>query len=301
MLQALYALAQREHLVDDPDYEKKRVDYLLHLDRNGAFLGLMPTADEDGRAATIQVPRFPKRAGIGTNPGFLYDNAKYVLGLGGDGEGGRNESCAESFRGLVDGLAAATADDGAVAVGRFLARRQEQLPAVAAAHPDHAFTGSEWIAFVLDGDEQRPVHERPRVRAYWSNQRSAADTEAGTPVRCLVTGAITPSARTHGNIKRLPDAQPSGATLVGFNAEAFTSHGLVQGDNAPVSRAAAEGYVTALNWLLEGTPERRFQYGVPLGDGVVTVFWTREKHDHRSTPSCYPDYGPWKGYHMKGW
>ena len=92
MLQALYALAQREHLVDDADYEKKRVDYLLHIDGEGRFLGLMPTANEEGRAREMAVPRFPKRSGVGTNPGFLFDNAKYVLGLGGDGEsGGRND------------------------------------------------------------------------------------------------------------------------------------------------------------------------------------------------------------------
>ena len=280
MLQALFALAQREHLVDDPDYEKKRVDYFLHIDHDGRFLGLMPTADDEGRAKEIAVPRFPKRSGTGTSPGFLYDNAKYVLGLGGDGtDAGRNEKCAEAFRGLVDGLSAATGDDGAVAVARFYERRQEQLPAIIAQHADEAFTGSEWIAFVLDGDGQRAVHERPAVRAYWSKQRSSAETGAGAPVRCLVTGDVAPPARTHGNIKRVPEAQPSGATLVGFNAEAFTSHGLAQGDNAPVSRAAAEGYVTALNWLLEGTPSRRYQYGVPIGNEGVVVCWTREKSE----------------------
>ena len=278
MLQALYALAQREHLVDDPDYEKKRVDYLLHIDGEGRFLGLMPTANEEGRAREMAVPRFPKRSGVGTNPGFLFDNAKYVLGLGGDGEsGGRNEKCTEAFRGLVDELSAATGDGGARAVARFYEQRREQLPAIVAKHPDKAFTGSEWIAFVVDGDDQRPVHERPAVRAHWSTRRSSAETDAGPPVRCLVTGDIAPPTRTHGNIKRVPDAQTSGATLVGFNAEAFTSHGLVQGDNAPVSRAAAEGYVTALNWLLQGTLTRRYQYGVPIGNEGVVVCWTREK------------------------
>jgi CRISPR-associated protein Csd1 len=280
MLQALYALAQREHLVDDPDYEKKRVDYLLHIDRDGRFLGLMPTADDEGRAREIAVPRFPKRSGTGTSPGFLFDNAKYVLGLGGGGEeGGRNEKCTEAFRGLVDKLSAATSDEGARAVARFYERRREQLPAIVAGHPDQVFTGSEWIAFVLDDDHQRPVHERPAVRAYWSGQRSAAEADAGAPVRCLVTGEIAAPARMHGAIKRVPDAQTSGATLVTFNAEAFTSHGLAQGDNAPVSRAAAEGYVTALNWLLQGTPTRRYQYGVPIGNEGVVVCWTREKSE----------------------
>jgi CRISPR-associated protein Csd1 len=45
-----------------------------------------------------------------------------------------------------------------------------------------------------------------------------------------------------------------------------------------VSRAAAEGYVTALNWLLERDGDRRHRQAVPLGDGTVLVYWTREPH-----------------------
>jgi CRISPR-associated protein Csd1 len=280
MLGALYQLAQRRGLVDDPDFEKKRVDFLLRIDQDGRFLALVPTHGEKERALEIDVPRFPKRAGIGTTPGFLFDNAKYVLGLGGEGaDGARNERCVEAFRKLVVDLAEATRDAGAIAVARFFERRAEQLPAITAEHPDKAWTGSEWIAFVLDGDDERLVHNRPAVRAYWAAQRSAeGGAEVGPPVRCLVTGEVALPARMHGSIKRVPQAQSSGATLVTFNAESFASHGLKQGDNAPVSRAAAEGYVTALNWLLEGTPKRPFRQGVRIGDDAVLVFWTREEN-----------------------
>ncbi|MFT3767479.1 MAG: type I-C CRISPR-associated protein Cas8c/Csd1 [Minicystis sp.] len=279
MLQALYDLARRERLVEDPDHETKRVDFFLRIDQSGRFLGLTPTED-DGRVLEIPVPRFPKRSGTGTTPGFLYDNAKYVLGLGGGegAEGGRNEKCVEAFRALVDALARETRDEGACAVARFYERRAAQLRAIVAQHPEGAFSGSEWIAFKLDGDGERPVHDRPAVRAYWRARRSAEAAEGGAPVRCLVTGEVGPPARTHGNIKRVPQAQTSGAALVSFNAASFASHGLEQGENAPVSRAAAEGYVTALNWLLQGTPERRFKHGIALGDDSVILFWTREEH-----------------------
>lgn len=278
MLGALYALAKRERLVDDPDYEKKRVDFLIRIDASGRFLSLVATGGGKGRSLEIAVPRFPKRSGTGTSPGFLFDNAKYVLGLGGDSaDAERNERCAEAFRALVAALADQTEDEGARAVVRFLDRRREQIRAIVAEHPEGAFTGSEWIAFVLDDDGERRVHDRPAVRAYWSAQRQGEEGDASAvPIRCLVTGDVGMPARTHGAIKRVPQAQTSGATLVTFNAEAFTSQGLRQGDNAPVSRAAAEGYVTALNWLLEGTPERRFRYGVSLGDDAVMIFWTRD-------------------------
>ncbi|MFS8068872.1 MAG: type I-C CRISPR-associated protein Cas8c/Csd1, partial [Byssovorax sp.] len=275
MLAALYELAQREHLVDDPDYEKKKVDFFLRVDARGTFRGLIPTRTDGGRAHEIPVPRFPKRSS-GISAGFLFDNAKYVLGLGGDGAE-RNERCVEAFRALVIDLAERTRDEGAIAIARFFDRRQEQLAAIRAQHPDGIWTGSEWIAFMLDGDDERCVHERPAVRAHWASLRQGTgEGEGGALIRCLVTGEIGPPARTHGSIKRVPDAQTSGAALVSFNAEAFTSQGLKQGENAPVSRAAAEGYVTALNWLLEGTPTRRYRHGIAVGESAVLVFWTRK-------------------------
>ncbi len=274
MLGALYELAQREHLVDDPDYEKKKVDFFLRIDAKGSFRGLIPTRTDGGRAHEIPVPRAPKRSS-GISAGFLFDNAKYVLGLGGDIE--RNERCVEAFRALVTELVERTHDEGAIAVARFFERRQAQLAAITAQHPDGAWTGSKWIAFMLDGDDERCVHDRPAVRAHWASLRQGSgDGGGGAPIRCLITGVIGPPARTHGNIKRVPDAQTSGAALVSFNAEAFASQGLKQGENASVSRAAAEGYVTALNWLLEGTPTRRFRHGITVGESAVLVFWTRK-------------------------
>jgi CRISPR-associated protein Csd1 len=283
MLGALYELAQREHLVDDPDYEKKKVDFFVRIDAGGTFLSLVPTRTDEGRAHEIQVPRFPKRSGTGTAPGFLYDNAKYVLGLGGE-DPERNERCVEAFRALVADLAARTGDEGAVAVARFFDRRKEQVAAIRAQHPDGAWTGSEWLAFVLDGDDERRIHDRPAVRAHWASLRQGTgDAGDDAPVRCLVTGEIGPPARTHGNIKRVPTAQTAGAALVSFNAEAFVSQGLKQGENAPMSRAAAEGYVTALNWLLEGSPLRRFRQGIAVGDDAVLVFWTRTANPFTDT------------------
>jgi CRISPR-associated protein Csd1 len=45
-------------------------------------------------------------------------------------------------------------------------------------------------------------------------------------------------------------AQSSGANIVSFNLDAFTSYGKSQGANAPVGKPAAFAYTTALNHLL---------------------------------------------------
>ena len=71
-------------------------------------------------------------------------------------------------------------------------------------------------------------------------------------------------------IKGVWDSQSSGASLVSFNLDAFTSYGKEQGDNAPTSEAAAFRYGAALNRMLDKGSRNRLPR--PVGDASV-VFW----------------------------
>lgn len=75
-------------------------------------------------------------------------------------------------------------------------------------------------------------------------------------------------ARLHAAIKGVWGGQVAGGSIVSFNLDAFTSYGHEQGDNAPVSEAAAFAYTTALNRFLEKDSGHRIQ----IGD-ASTVFW----------------------------
>ena len=74
--------------------------------------------------------------------------------------------------------------------------------------------------------------------------------------------------RIHPNIKGVRGAQSSGASIVSFNQEAFTSHEKTQGANAPISAKAAFAYTTALNSLLSRDSKQK----IAIGDTTV-VFW----------------------------
>jgi CRISPR-associated protein Csd1 len=278
MLRALYELAQREGLLADPDFEQRAVHYLIVVGPKGEFRSLIPRLDERGRPAAFLAPRTAHHTNR-VEAGFLLDNAKYVLGLGNaDGEHPeRDEECAEAFAAEAARVAEVTKDDGAIAVDAFLRRREVHLPAILQARPRNEWAGNELITFALDSDGTAPVFGRVPVVAEWRSLRGrqAGDANLG---RCLVMGVDAPIARTHGTIRNVPEAQSSGAPLVSFDKPAFRSFGLDQGDNAPVSRAAAEGYVTGLNWLLQRTPERSHRYGLRVADDTVMVFWTRH-HD----------------------
>ena len=75
-------------------------------------------------------------------------------------------------------------------------------------------------------------------------------------------------ARLHPGIKGVRDAQSSGASIVSFNDDAFTSYGKTQSFNAPVGESSAFKYATALSRLLEHSSGRKLQ----IGD-TTCVFW----------------------------
>lgn len=278
MLRALYELAQRQKLLENPDFEKKKIDFTLSVDDVGRAVGLVPMGDKIGRGKEIYVPRLPKRA-YAVAAGFLSDKSEYVLGLA-EEVTERTQRCATEFKRLVDEAAAVVDDAGLRAVARFLSQRDTQVPGLALQNQHGPWTGGEMIVFRYAPDDTL-VHERPALRQYWGQQRSEGGTAVDTPrFRCLVTGDSTVPARLHPSIKRIPKAQQAGASIVSFNTDAFASYGLEQGENAPVSRAAAEGYATALNWLLESDPSsgRRFRHGIPIGENAVLVFWTKDPH-----------------------
>ena len=123
------------------------------------------------------------------------------------------------------------------------------------------------IVFALESERLRDIriHDRPAARALWASVSAEGEKSEAA---CLVTGERGPIARLHPAIKGVWGAQTSGASIVSFNLNAFTSYGHEQGDNAPVSEAAAFAYTTALNRFLERGSGHRVQ----IGD-ASTVFW----------------------------
>jgi CRISPR-associated protein Csd1 len=132
------------------------------------------------------------------------------------------------------------------------------------------------LSFRLQGDVAL-VCQRPAVVKVVLN----AVAEDDTPVAmCLVTGEQTSVERLHASIKGVWGAQTSGANIVSFNARAFESYGKTerQGENAPVSRAAAFAYTTALNHLLRKDSPQRIQVG-----DASTAFWAEKPSEFETS------------------
>jgi CRISPR-associated protein Csd1 len=297
ILQALYELAQRENLVDDPDFEIRPVAWLVHVGPGGEFRGIVGThsipESESGKKKPRPVParfrlplRLPSRSGSKPQAEFLADNAQFVFGLGTPDkpvDSAKAKARTAGFRDRLAACAEATKDEGLVAVQRFLddlhaGRFSVTLP------PETL--SNEVFAFVYAPDRDRLVSDRPVVEAYWRDQRAHSNEGVGAGVRCLVSGKSGAMADKHPKIMKLPGGNTAGAALISFNKGAFESQGWSVNENAPISRDAAEACAAALNRLLHPTPADPVRPGLTLprrnyrisGDTAV-CYWAASKTD----------------------
>ena len=278
ILQALYELYERllgdsDSAISPPGYSATRASFALQLSVTGELTDLVDLREMAqsrllGREMTV--PRQVLRSGTGVRANFLCDNSGYVLGADAKGKPERAKKMFTAFRTLHDDLLAATSDVGATALLAFLARWDPDQAAncmVLKPHWDDVISGGN-IVFMLEGTRGF-LHDRTNIRDAW--ERHCAGEASADMAQCLVTGELAPVARLHGSIKGVAGAQPTGASVVSFNQPSFESYGKTQSFNAPVSEAAAFGYVTALNFLLRSERHR-----LRLGD-TTTVFWAQRR------------------------
>src|SRR5437667_6378423 len=273
ILQALAEYYERllaDHAVQPQGFQEKEIPWVVELAPDGRFLALRPTGGEDGRGRKFVVPAEVKKS-VNIAANLLWDNPEYVFGWPRPGltekQAAKVPKRREAFVARLHGLPGSVrADPGVLAVINFLERGDFAALQSAEACEDLR-RGNGNVSFRLSGDD-RLVCERPNVRAALSeNAQRAKDTE--TEGWCLVTGGRGGPTRLHPSIKGVRGAQTSGANLVSFNLDAFTSHGWSQGANAPISQAAAHAYTTALNHLLARGNDR---HRLIEGDSTF-VFW----------------------------
>ena len=260
LLASLVRAYDRDEKAPPYGFSSEKIGFCVVLNADGSVAEVADLRDTDKKRSPrmLLVPQAVKRT-VGIAPNFLWDKSAYVLGVTA-GEGKRTAEEHARFRDKHLEWLAEAEDDGLVALRRFLEGWQAE-----------AFAPPLWpddlrdqnLVFRLAG-EFTFLHDRPAARALW---RQIGAEGASDPQICLVTGEAGPVARLHPSIKGVWGAQSSGASLISFNLDAFTSYGHEQGDNAPLSEAAAFAYTTALNGFLADKNHR-----LQIGD-ASTVFW----------------------------
>lgn len=274
ILTALERLYNR--LEADPDvdiettgYSRQKIGFIVLLRPDGTLQSIEPPATNDPKRPNIQLRVLggAKPTGSGINPCFLWDNPGYALGVeqvGKEGSG-RALRAFEAFRRRHLDAESEVDDPHFAAVCRFL---EAWTPERGAEFPFLSEPAAGFGVFRIQG-EVGYVHDRQKVRDYWRRQTEAQGA-GGVSGQCLVSGEETSLARIHEpKIKGVRGAQSSGALLVSFNKDAFTSYGKDQGLNAPVGEDAVFRYAVALNFLLR----RELGRTVELGPDATVVFW----------------------------
>ena len=253
-------------------YSAEKIGFLISLNEDGSLAGPpIDLREGDGKKKTAKMMPAPQPAKrtSGVAPNFLWDKTSYVLGVT-SGEGRRTAEEHAAFVARHNEALQGSDDEGLRALLRFLeAWRPEDF--VRLGWPEEM--KDQNVVFSLESERLKNIriHDRPAARALWARLGSEGDKSEAA---CLVTGEHGPIARLHPAIKGVWGAQSSGASIVSFNLDAFASYGHEQGENAPISEAAAFAYTTALNRFLEKGSSHRVQ----IGD-ASTVFWADASDD----------------------
>ncbi len=274
-LARLYERLRKQGNAPPPGYSREKIGGEVVLDAEGNVLAIndLRSAGEKGRLQPREeaVPAaFKRTSGIKANR--LWDKTSYALGVTAAEDDDKNpvpdinDKTRKEHRAFVESheaLLAGTNDAGLGALLGFMRAWRPEMFAERGFDPELLGVN---LVFRLEGDEvdgkRRFIHQRPAAETLLQGGAEAP------PARCLVSGEEAPVARLHPAIKGVAGAQSSGASLVSFNLDAFTSYGKAQGENAPVSEKAAFAYGTALNALLAKGSGRNLR----IGDTTV-AFW----------------------------
>lgn len=271
ILQALDSYYQRLLARGEPGlspfgYSPEKISYEILLAPDGRVVDVKDIRDTSGKKPVpriMNVPQ-PEKRTVGIKPNFLWDKTSYVLGVSATSKRADKEH--EAFKALHQDTLHGSDDAGLKAFLSFLTSwTSEQF----ASTPFKEEMLDANLVFRLDG-ETAYLHERPAAQAVRARLLGGEDGEPATLASCLVTGRRLPVTRLHPAIKGVNGAQSSGASIVSFNLESFTSYGKSQGENAPVSEQAAFAYTTVLNHLLRRSEHNRQR--LEIGDASV-VFW----------------------------
>lgn len=273
ILQALKSYYDR--LAADPEssiprvgWEYKEIPFIIVLNPDGSLVSIEDTREGEGRQRTAKaflVPQAEKKT-VNIAANLLWDTASYIFGIDTKGKPERAKQQRDAFRErLVQQLGNLSAVKTVISfLDSITQGRLSREPCW-----EEIVSQNPFLSFRLNGDREL-ICQKPEVKQR-INALIAAESETEMRGTCLVTGRNAPIKRLHSPIKAVYGAQTTGANIVSFNLDAFTSYGKEQGYNAPVGTETEFAYTTALNRLLSKDSRQRLRVG-----DATTVFWSEK-------------------------
>ena len=252
-------------------YGEGPVHYIVNLDDEGRFRGMIDIADPSNRRTRRGqirlVPQVQRSSGI--RPLLLADKADYTLGYAAEEKrADRAQRSHQAYVDLVERCATETEERDVAAVLRFL--RDGPLGQI---KPDESFEQFDPSGIITFAVDNRVVVDHPAVRAFWA-EANAVSGDGTQTMQCLVCGKHRPALeRLQGKVKGIPGGQTSGTSIVSANEDAFLSYGQHASLVSPTCAECGEGFTRGINALLASEHTRFIS-----GNGAF-VFWTRDESD----------------------
>lgn len=275
ILKALYDYYHRSDDLAPEGWEKKEIPFIILIDKEGTFIGLIDTHIDKKKCREYIVIKSKGRTSGGPAPNIMWDNAEYLLGLpknisGKEDSqlwldlgfyGGDTQNKHFSFIQKVNELAELYPDNEEFkAVSLFYERHQEHLLPDDPAWGQFIKKPTVNLSFQVKGaygivaENEDLIDYRQRL----SSKQNGLDSQ-DLPV-CLVTGmkaksvVVTSSTPIRGSLAT--------AKLVAFQTNSgYDSFGNSQGMNAPISVEAEAAYTEALHHMLSRNSKNRFVIG----------------------------------------
>lgn len=288
MLDALVGYAHRKGLVVEPGFAPKDIRWLLSVSEEGQFTGLVPLGEKNTPRRFVCCPDLLKNqidskairealgAEIGVN--FLYEASRFVSRDIPEADEIERERVTKKHDAVVKLLSLASEEIPILVPLVEMLQDEEALQQLREemrqqkTNPIHTITFAVGDKLILDDD---CWHKWWRTFLKKSFGRMEQDAPAVPHMACFATGELVTPAATHPKVTKLGvGANTTGASLIGYDKDAFASFGLTQGENAAVSEDAAAAYRAALDSLLSSAPL--------LGQMRVAFWWDRDVRDEDS-------------------
>ena len=248
-------------------YEPRPVKWLVDIDEAGNFLGIAPLSDGRGgrndRGKLMDLPHVMKSSGIKAK--LLSDSAEYVLGLSDtDERQERAQKCHQAFVGLLEDCEKKTKEKSIRAILSFY--KSGGLPRGEIER--NGIQSKEEVTFRVASNYPFKMSV---VKGYWETKNTEDIDSKGQCIVCAGEGSVL--QRIPHKIKRVPNGQSAGNSIISANADPFESYGLKNSLIAPTCPKCAEDFSRALNTLLADKSSN-----IRVGPSVY-VFWTKEESD----------------------
>lgn len=281
ILQALAEYYQRK--MADPEnsmapigWEWKEIPFLLVINERGELQAIQDTREQKGnrlRAKAFLVMQGEKRSSA-IKPNLLWDNVEYVLGVNPRGRKDISKRHEAFKRRIAEEFTEGEEPTVVLAVKKFLENnpiKQIEQKTEYSELWKEILNSNAFVTFKLEGNDSMTIFDDLRDTLPKEKEDSGMKWSV-----CLVSGKKAYIPRTHPAIKGVRGTNTSGAAVVSFNLDAFSSYGKEQNLNAPLSKRATFEYTTALNFLLGKDSENN----VTVGNTTI-VFWA-EKRDEQT-------------------